>query len=117
MNQENSDLLETVFILRTFKALQTIHLLGSKMLLVLELIVLKIFIGIQMSNLVKEMGDLSHTLQTVNSNLSAFSRSERNYCVTRKELLAVVTAIKDFHHYLNGRKFTIHTDHARLKNS
>jgi hypothetical protein len=27
-----------------------------------------------------------------------FSRSERSYCVTRRELLAVVVSIKHFHH-------------------
>lgn len=44
-----------------------------------------------------------------------FSRSVRNYCVTRKKLLAVVTAVKHFHHYLYGRKFTIRTDHGSLR--
>jgi hypothetical protein len=29
----------------------------------------------------------------------AFSRSERKYCVTRRELLAVVASIKHIHHY------------------
>jgi len=44
-----------------------------------------------------------------------FSKTERNYCVTRKELLAVVDATKFFHHYLYGRKFVIRTDHISLK--
>ena len=43
-----------------------------------------------------------------------FSRSERAYCVTRKELLSVISTVKHFHHYLYGRKFTIRTDHASL---
>ncbi|GFT59842.1 retrovirus-related Pol polyprotein from transposon 412 [Trichonephila clavipes] len=42
------------------------------------------------------------------------SKPERNYCVTRKELLAIVKAIEHFHHYLYGQKFLLHTDHASL---
>jgi len=39
---------------------------------------------------------------------------ERNYCVTRKELLAVVHFIKYFKQYLLGRSFRVRTDHAAL---
>lgn len=42
-------------------------------------------------------------------------KAERNYCVTRKELLAVVLATKHFHHYLFGRQFLLRTDHASLR--
>ncbi|GFW04467.1 hypothetical protein TNCV_878361 [Trichonephila clavipes] len=42
------------------------------------------------------------------------SKPERNYCVTRKELLAIVKAIEHFHHYLYGQKFLLRTDHASL---
>ena len=40
---------------------------------------------------------------------------ERNYCVTRRELLAVVKAMKHFRPYLYGTKFTLRTDHASLR--
>jgi len=43
------------------------------------------------------------------------NKAEKNYCVTRKELLAMVQSIKYFHHYLYGRHFLIHTDHASLR--
>ncbi|GFY24054.1 transposon Tf2-9 polyprotein [Trichonephila clavipes] len=42
------------------------------------------------------------------------SKPERNYCVTRKELLAIVKAIEHFHHYLYGQKFLLRADHASL---
>lgn len=45
----------------------------------------------------------------------AFSKQERNYCVTRRELLAIVDSVKHFHHYLYGRPVTIRTDHGALR--
>ena len=45
----------------------------------------------------------------------SLSKSERNYCVTRKELLAVVVAVKTYHHCLCGRQFLVRTDHSALK--
>ena len=43
------------------------------------------------------------------------NKAERNYCITRRELLAIVASVKSFHHYLYGRKFQIRTDHISLK--
>ena len=43
------------------------------------------------------------------------NRAQRNYCTTRRELLAVVTFVKHFRHYLYGTKFLIRTDHASLR--
>ena len=43
------------------------------------------------------------------------TKSERKYCVTRKELLALVHFVKYFRHYLYGQKFTARTDHASLR--
>ena len=42
------------------------------------------------------------------------SKAEHNYCVTRKELLAVVTLLEHFRQYLLGHCFTVHTDHGAL---
>ncbi|GFX73302.1 retrovirus-related Pol polyprotein from transposon opus [Trichonephila clavipes] len=42
------------------------------------------------------------------------SKPERNYCMTRKELLAIVKAVEHFHPYLYGRRFLLRTDHASL---
>ncbi|CAJ0647916.1 3416_t:CDS:1, partial [Entrophospora sp. SA101] len=43
------------------------------------------------------------------------SPAEQNYPVHEKELLAIVHAIKLWHTYLEGEKFTIVTDHASLE--
>jgi len=44
----------------------------------------------------------------------SLSRNVINYCVTRKELLAVVHFTRHFRQYLLGRQFIIRTDHAAL---
>ena len=43
------------------------------------------------------------------------SKAERNYCATRKELLAVVAFVTHFRPYLLGQRFQIRTDHGALK--
>ena len=43
------------------------------------------------------------------------TQSERRYCVTRKELLALVNFVKFFRHYLYGKKFHVRTDHGSLR--
>ena len=50
---------------------------------------------------------IAYYSQTLNS-------AERQYCVTEKELLAVIRAVKQFYCYLYGRHFTVRTDHAAL---
>ncbi|KAL1262921.1 hypothetical protein QQF64_005660 [Cirrhinus molitorella] len=44
----------------------------------------------------------------------SLSRPERKYCVTQRELLAVVLPVHYFRPYLLGTKFTLRTDHASL---
>ena len=43
------------------------------------------------------------------------TKTERSYCVTRKEMLSLVNFVKHFKHYLYGRKFLVRTDHSSLK--
>ena len=43
------------------------------------------------------------------------TKAERKYCVTRKELLAIVNFVKQFRHYLYGKPFVVRTDHSSLK--
>ena len=43
------------------------------------------------------------------------SAAEKNYSITRKELLAVIFGLKKFRPYLIGRRFVIRSDHAALQ--
>ena len=45
----------------------------------------------------------------------SLSRSESNYCTTRKELLALVKSVKHFRYYLLGKVFQVRTDHSALQ--
>jgi len=45
----------------------------------------------------------------------SLSKSQRKYCVTRKELLSAVTFIHHFQPYLLGHQFSLRTDHGSLK--
>ena len=45
---------------------------------------------------------------------NTLSPTERNYCTTRRELLAVIRYLRQFRHYLIGRHFVIRTDHKSL---
>ena len=42
------------------------------------------------------------------------NKSELQYCTTRKELLAVITALKHFHIYLIGQKVRLRTDNSAV---
>jgi len=43
------------------------------------------------------------------------NKSEKNYCVTDKELLSLRYFVEYYRHYLLGRKFLVRTDHQALK--
>lgn len=63
------------------------------------------------SVLQQKQGD---TIRVIAYYSRTLSRAERQYCVTRRELLAIVESIKHFHNYLYGVKFLIRTDHSAL---
>lgn len=44
----------------------------------------------------------------------ALSKSERNYSITKRELLAIIFAFKKFHKFLWGQPFTLYTDNKAL---
>jgi len=41
--------------------------------------------------------------------------AQKNYCPTRRELLALVMALQHFRHYVLGQKIILRTDHHSLK--
>jgi len=55
------------------------------------------------------------TSKNVPSVTKLYNRHEKNYNVTRKELLTVVTVVKKLRQYLLRRPFTIRTYHAALR--
>ena len=65
-------------------------------------------IGAELSQLqegkVRVIAYASHVLQP----------AQRRYCVTRKELLAVVKFCRQFRHFLLGQPFIVRTDHSSL---
>ena len=46
---------------------------------------------------------------------STLEHRKQQYCLTRRELLAIVKSDKHFHSYLYGRRFLIWTDHGSLQ--
>ena len=45
----------------------------------------------------------------------ALTKPERNYCVTRRELLAIVVFLKKYRHYVGGSQVRVRTDHGSLR--
>ena len=46
---------------------------------------------------------------------NTMSQAQRNYCTTKRELLAVVIYTKKYRHFLWGSDFTLRTDHSSLR--
>ena len=55
------------------------------------------------------------TVRVISYASKTFDAAERQYCTTRKELAAVIYALKTFRHYVLGvEKFLLRTDHGAL---
>ena len=62
------------------------------------------------------LSQLQHSVERPVAYYSkTFSAEEKNYCVTQKELLAVLRACQNFRPYLYGRPFLLRTDHESLR--
>ncbi|KRH93398.1 pol polyprotein [Pseudoloma neurophilia] len=59
--------------------------------------------------------DVHGRLKMIYTFSKKFDKSQQNYSVTDKELLAVIKGVEKFRPYLIGRKFTLHTDHKALQ--
>ncbi len=69
---------------------------------------------------VSQLGLFCHKKQGNEEKVIAYfsrslNRTQRQYCTTRRELLAVVKALAHFHPYLYGRNFVVRTDHCSLR--
>ena len=58
--------------------------------------------------------EVDNNIQPLGFFSKVFSRVERKYSAFDKELTAIVKALKHFRYFLEGRKFTIYTDHKPL---
>ena len=53
-------------------------------------------------------------LRVIGYSSRIFNTCEIKYCITRKELAAIIFGLKQYRQYLLGRRFTIRSDHAAL---
>ena len=53
-------------------------------------------------------------LRVIGYSSKSFNTHEKNYCITRKELAAIIFGLSQYRQYLLGRAFAIRTDHAAL---
>lgn len=65
-------------------------------------------------NVLKDKGKKKTTIKYIGFMARSLSKSERNYSTTKRELLAIVFALKKFHKFLWGNPFTLYTDHKAL---
>ena len=56
-----------------------------------------------------------HEVRSYSLCKQTVKKAERNYCVTRLELVAVITFVMHFRPYLYGKKFIVRTDHGSLR--
>jgi hypothetical protein len=69
-----------------------------------------IIVGITFSQLDEKGHD--HTIYYANQQLIP---TKQNYVITEREALVIIFAMKKFHHYLLGNRFTIVIDHQAPK--
>ena len=93
------------------------HLLTSSLILAYPAVGVEYLLDTDVSN--EALGSVLSQVQNGHERVISyysrcFSSSERNYCVTRKELVAIIASVKHYHHYIYGSKCTVRTDHGAL---
>jgi hypothetical protein len=63
----------------------------------------------------KQIADDDGREQVVAYASKTLSDAQRRYCVTKKELYAIIFALSRWRHYLVGRKVIVRTDHNCLR--
>ena len=58
---------------------------------------------------------ISGCVSQIQNGVEALRATQRHYCTTKRELLAVVKFVKYYRTYLWPRHFMVHTDHASLR--
>lgn len=58
--------------------------------------------------------EIAGTRRYISFASAALSQGQRNYGATRREMLAIIFALKKFRPFLYGNKFTLFTDHRAL---
>jgi RNase H-like domain found in reverse transcriptase len=99
---------------RTFSSVPILGIIRDQGELVLDCDCSNFAMGIVLSRWQKEADSLP-TLRVLAYASKTLNDAQRNYCVTRLELTAIIFGLKHFRQYLLGRKFFIRSDHAALQ--
>lgn len=115
LTEKDSPFLWTEECSKAFKELK--RLLTSSPILAYPILGLEYFLDSDAS--AEALGSILSQIQDGHERVigyysRSFNKQERNYCVTRKELLSIVDSVKHFHQYLYGSKCTVRTDHGSL---
>ena len=99
---------------KTFSAAPILGIIRDDGELVLDCDCSNFAMGIVLSQWQKE-ADSPPALRVLAYASKTLNDAQRNYCVTRRELTAIIFGLKHFRQYLLGRKFLIRSDHAALQ--
>ena len=59
--------------------------------------------------------DKDDKMHIIHLHAQSFTKGQKNYLATKRELLAMIAPLKKWRHILMGRKFAIEVDHKALE--